>query len=293
LLALLALTGLRHGPASSTAFGLTATFVGLGLVVLGLLSSTFHLGRPERAWRAFSQWRSSWLSREGIASVATFPPALAFAAAWGGLIDAPRAIAPLAVLTIALCAAAILCTAKIYSTLKTIRAWHHALTVPIYFAFALATGAPLLMAIAAGFGRWQVFQAILAIAALAVAGLLKLAYWRSIDTAKKPYTIEAATELAPDGGRVRQWEVPHTSQNFVMKEMGYEVARRHAVKLRWICLALLALAAIFAALTMLGVPAIFAVTSAIAALAGTAIERWLFFAEAQHVVTLYYGAARA
>jgi hypothetical protein len=45
------------------------------LVSLGLLSSTFHLGHPERAWRAFSQWRSSWLSREGVAAVATYLPA--------------------------------------------------------------------------------------------------------------------------------------------------------------------------------------------------------------------------
>ena len=37
------------------------------MIVLGLLSSTFHLGHPERAWRAFSQWKTSWLSREGLA----------------------------------------------------------------------------------------------------------------------------------------------------------------------------------------------------------------------------------
>ena len=34
-----------------------------GLIGAGLLSSTLHLGHPERAWRALSQWRSSWLSR--------------------------------------------------------------------------------------------------------------------------------------------------------------------------------------------------------------------------------------
>jgi Fe-S-cluster-containing dehydrogenase component len=45
--------------------------VGGGLAVAGLLASTFHLGHPERAWRALSQWRSSWLSREGIAAIAT------------------------------------------------------------------------------------------------------------------------------------------------------------------------------------------------------------------------------
>ena len=54
----------------------------LGLVTAGLLSSTMHLGRPERAWRAFSQWRTSWLSREGVASVVTFIPATLFAVGW-------------------------------------------------------------------------------------------------------------------------------------------------------------------------------------------------------------------
>ena len=62
--------------------GLVAMGLALGLIGLGLLSSTFHLGHPERAWRAFSQWRSSWLSREGVAAVATFLPAGLFAIGW-------------------------------------------------------------------------------------------------------------------------------------------------------------------------------------------------------------------
>jgi DMSO reductase anchor subunit len=293
MLALLGLAGARHGPASSFAFGATAIVISLGLAVIGLLSSTFHLGRPERAWRAFSQWRTSWLSREGVAAVATFVPALLFAMAWTGILDAPKLIAPLGSATAIMCAITVFCTAKLYSTLRTIRAWHHPLTVPVYLVMALATGAPLLMAVAAVFGRWQAFQAILAIAAIVAAALLKFAYWRSIDFAKKTYTIEAATGLAPEGGKVRQWEVPHTSANFVMKEMGYAVARKHALKLRRICLVLLVLAAVFAALTMAALPVLFSCLSAFTALAATALERWLFFADAQHVVTLYYGAARA
>src|SRR6476620_9216130 len=82
LLALLGLIGFNHGPASSLWFGLVALIIALGLVSLGLLSSTFHLGRPERAWRAFSQWRSSWLSREGIAAVIAYVPALVLWGAW-------------------------------------------------------------------------------------------------------------------------------------------------------------------------------------------------------------------
>src|SRR5690606_16348531 len=61
---LLALLGLL-GPAGLVPQGRWFGFAGLGLalalVTAGLLASTFHLGRPERAWRAVSQWRSSWL----------------------------------------------------------------------------------------------------------------------------------------------------------------------------------------------------------------------------------------
>lgn len=60
-------------------FGAVSLAIGFGLVIAGLLSSTLHLSHPERAWRAFSQWRSSWLSREGVASVITFIPAAVFA----------------------------------------------------------------------------------------------------------------------------------------------------------------------------------------------------------------------
>src|SRR5919206_4591181 len=63
-------------------FAWATTMLALGLIVAGLLSSTLHLGHPERAWRALSQWRSSWLSREGVAALATFVPAGLYAFGW-------------------------------------------------------------------------------------------------------------------------------------------------------------------------------------------------------------------
>src|SRR5215212_6058303 len=63
-------------------FGVAALASAFALAAGGLVSSAFHLGRPERAWRAFSQWRSSWLSREGILSVATALPATIFGIGW-------------------------------------------------------------------------------------------------------------------------------------------------------------------------------------------------------------------
>jgi len=290
LLALLGITGFNHGQASSLAFALTAMVMALGLVTLGLLSSTFHLGHPERAWRALSQWRSSWLSREGIAAVVTYPPALLFGLVWSGLIDAPRWIGPLGLVCAALAAITVYCTAKIYATLTTIRAWNNPLTVPVYLVFGLATGATLLTAIATVFGRFQSFQVVLTVAALAATLVLKFVYWRAIDAAPRSHTMEAATGLGRIGG-VSQWELPHTSENFIQKEMGYAVARKHAESLRKLALLLLAVS-ILLMLASLAV-AMVSVVAALVALAAAVVERWLFFAEAQHVSSLYYGAKTA
>ena len=290
LLALLGIVGFNHGPASSMGFALTAIAIALGLITVGLLSSTFHLGRPERAWRAFSQWRSSWLSREGIAAIITYPAALAFAVVWSGLINASRWIGPLGLVTAALCVITVFCTAKIYSTLKTIRAWHQPLTVPVYLAFALATGAALTTAIATVFGRFQWFQVVLAIASLILVAVLKFLYWRAIDAAPRTHTMEAATGLGRIG-TVSQWELPHTATNFIQKEMGYAVARKHAEKLRRLVFFLLA-AALIVLLASPAAPVVSLLAVALT-LAAAVIERWLFFAEAQHVVSLYYGAKAA
>jgi len=289
LLALLGLVGFNHGPASSFAFALIALVIALGLITIGLLSSTLHLGHPERAWRAVSQWRSSWLSREGIAALITYMPALAFGLAWSGLALPPAAIGGLGVVTAILCAVTVYCTGKIYDSLATIRAWHQPLTVPVYLAFALATGACLLAAISAFFDRFQAVQVVIAAAAVILTAFLKQLYWRAIDAAPQSHTIEAATGLGRIGG-VGQWEVPHTAENFVQKEMGYAVARKHARRLRALVLLLLMATLVLLALSLLA--PFLAIAAATLALIAAVVERWLFFAEARHVAMLFYGESR-
>jgi len=286
LLALLGLVGFNHGQASSLAFGVTALVIALGLITIGLLSSTFHLGHPERAWRALSQWRSSWLSREGVAAVLTYPVALAFGAAWTGVIDAPQWIGPLGIVTAIMCSVTVFCTGMIYASLKTIPQWHHRLTVPVYLVLAAATGAVCLSAIATGFGRFQWFQAALTTALLLIGLILKQLYWSMIDSSLPKFTTSAATGLKGD---VRQWEVPHTNVNFIQKEMGFVVARKHAEKLRLLSAAGLGLAAVA---MMLSLATPYATWLAVLFVSVAVVfERWLFFAEAKHVVNLYYGTA--
>ncbi len=285
LLALLGLVGARHGVASSFGFAATSLIIALGLITIGLLSSTLHLGHPERAWRAFSQWRSSWLSREGVAAVATYPIALLFGAAWSGLLDAPQWIAPLGVLTAILCVVTVYCTAMIYRSLRTIRQWNHKLVVPVYLLFAFATGATLLAVIAVFFGRVQTAQLILAALAILGAEIVKKLYWRSIGAIPRTHTTGEATGLGKD---VRMWELPHTNQNFIQKEMGFVVARKHRDSLRALVLVTLALGCFAVVMGML-ISSWFMLPAFASVMVGTVTERWLFFAEAEHAAMLYYG----
>ena len=270
------------------------------LTVFGLLSSTFHLGRPERAWRAFSQWRSSWLSREGVFSVATFPPALALVAALVGLLP-PDWIRWSGIATLLLALATLVATGMIYASLRAIPRWSNPWTVPGYLALGLMSGALLLHAFSASFDALAGaphstdYTGWLALLLLLLGLAVKLGYWWSIDHAAPRATIESATGLA-GRGPVRQFEPPHTAGNYVMEEMGYRIARKHAKKLRRIALALgFALPALLVLGSVLTPGSIGAASlsllAAAAMLTGLLIERWLFFAEARHVVTLYYGAA--
>ena len=143
-------------------------------------------------------------------------------------------------------------------------------------------------AIATIFGRYQIFQVILTIAAVILVSALKYFYWRSIDSAARTHAMAAATGL---GAGVRQWEVPHTSENFIMKEMGFAVARKHALRLRNTVFLLLLITII--ALVACQITPWFSLVAAPAILLAAVLERWLFFAEAQHVVSLFYGAEKA
>ncbi len=296
LLALLACLILSGQPVPENPFVTITLGLALALISVGLLSSTFHLGRPERAWRAFSQWRTSWLSREGVLAVVTFVPAgLLFL---GSLVfEVSGFLWTLAWLaTLVLAIATVACTAMIYASLKTIRQWHSPWVVPVYLVLAAASGAVLLVALLHLFGGQNATIGFAASATLAAGLLIKLGYWHSIDHAKKTHTIGAATGLGGKGP-VRQVASPHSGENFIMKEMGYKVARRHAAKLRRLALlfgfvvpaAAIALGTVSGAL----IGTILSLGAVVVCAIGLSMERWLFFAEAQHVVSLYYGAEAA
>ena len=64
-----------------------ASTTSLGLVQLGLILATLHLGRPHLAFRAILGWRHSWLSREMLAFGAFMPLAIVGTSlAWSDVI---------------------------------------------------------------------------------------------------------------------------------------------------------------------------------------------------------------
>ncbi len=278
---------------ASAGFGIVALAVAVVLAVGGLISSSFHLGRPERAWRAFSQWRSSWLSREGVLSALTFLPAAVFGFGWV-FFGATRGLVGLCgVLAAVLATMTVYCTAMIYASLKPIHQWHNRWVVPSYLALALMSGCLVLDFLVRLWAPRPAGIAFLTLIAVLAAWWVKERYWRFIDTSSARSTVASATALG-SRGKVRMLEAPHTEENYLLKEMGFRIARKHGRRLRRIArLAGFALPALASLLALLfgGAPGVLAAGLAVPSAAlGLGAERWLFFAEAKHTVTLYYGA---
>ncbi len=253
-------------------------FVAYALAVGGLLFSAFHLANPKNAWKAFSQWKSSWLSREAWMSVLALIVMGLYAAAeiflgqrfpWLGYLGAAMSLFT------------VFTTSMIYTQLKTVPRWNHP-TTPLLFLLYSITGGALLSG-----------NAMLAFVLLLATGAVQLLAWSMADGRfrARGHTIETATGLG-FMGKVRQFEPPHTGTNYLLDEMVYRIGRKHAKLLRAIAVVfaavLPALLISFAVLGEGGAPLMLVAAAAVLHLIGIFAQRWLFFAEAEHVVGLYY-----
>ena len=247
--------------------------IGFGLAVAGLVSSTFHLGRPERSLKAFKQWRSSWLSREALAAVFTLSVMAIYAL---GRIFFDYDIRILGVIGAIMSIVTVFTTSMIYAQLKSIPRWNTKLTPAYFLSLSLAGGALL-----AG-------QITFCLLLLLISGIIQLLVWIKGDRALalSGTTIESGTGLGAIG-RVRAFEPPHTGTNYLLKEFVHIVGRKHSAKLRIIALILMIGTPIL--LLSLSFSHFLAALSVISHISGLFISRWLFFAEAEHVVGLYYG----
>ncbi len=265
--------------------------IAMGLVVFGLLSSTFHLANPKNAWRAFSRFRTSWLSREGVFAVLFMPLALVYLASI--MFDAPAWLREASGFLMAVLAwITVFSTGMIYACLKTIRQWNTPLVPANYLALGYASGSLLLLlgAVIAGLDTTP----YIAMSALivSIAAVLKAIYYFWIRSPGLSPTINTATGLTR--AKLKLLDTGHTHGTFLTQEFGYQLARRKAGLIK---------ALVF--VVGFGVPGLMlvwvfngqggplaATVAVLGGLIGAAMERWLFFAEARHVVNLYHGAQR-
>lgn len=247
--------------------------IAYALAVGGLMASTLHLGHPERALKAFSQWRSSWLSREGVFAVATLLVMALFAFM---LVFFGTQMNVLGWLGSLLSILTIFATSMIYAQLKTVPRWNHWSPPVLFMAYALTGGALLT-------GRETLTMYLLPVLAI-----LQILAWFDQDRreANSDSTLATATGLGGIG-TVRAFEQPHTGSNYLTKEMVFRVGRKHAAVLKVISLALSCALPLF--LLLLSFNHFIALLAVVSHIAGVFVQRWLFFAEAKHVVGLYYG----
>ncbi len=256
----------------------------------GLVASFFHLGHPERAWRAIYRWRTSWLSREVI----VLPGFMGLVLIYGGVhffglthpwftiqgalpVDASLVFGLLASVAAFLL---FICTAMIYASVKFLQEWHHPLTVANYTLLGIASGFMLAAAFAAYtgvdlvafFGAWAV---IFTLAGLVTRGASLLRN-RAI---KRPYGTQSIEQKAQGfmGGSFNTREFFH----------GKGTGTLSAVRVLFLLLAFMAPVLLMAAAYVTA-----SETLPIAAFAvqylGLMMERWYFFAEAKHPQNLYY-----
>ena len=248
--------------------------IAFALSVGGLISSTFHLGNPKNAYKSFSQWRTSWLSREGWLAVITLMATGLFAFL---LIFFEKKLAILGYISSLLAVLTVIATSMIYIQIKAVPRWNHRSVMFYFVSLSLAGGAIL-----AGQNKAALILTVVAVIA-------QIIMWKIGDGrfTEEGSTMETATGLGFIG-KVRLFEAPHTGDNYLLKEMAYVVGRKHANKLR--LLALLFLGVIPVGLLMVPNQSIGVIMLAVTShLIGAFASRWLFFAEAEHVVGLYYG----
>lgn len=271
---------------------LTGGLLSLTLISAGLLSSTLHLANPKNAWRAFFRFRTSWLAREGVFAVLFYPVAMLFLLGVWVNTDKPEynglvAVIGFAAFTLAL--ATLFSTGMIYGCLKTIRQWNTALTPANYILLGLATGSILLVLILTANSQSVSLVASLSVALILIAAISKAIYYFWVRTVTGP-TINTATGFTR--AQVRLLDTGHTAGTFLTDEFAYFAPAKLLLGLRvTVFVAGFLIPLFFVGLIALGIQSSWlALVAVLATFTGVGAERWLFFAEARHVIRLYHGA---
>jgi DMSO reductase anchor subunit len=283
---------------NSVQFYVLGSLISLALLVAGLGSSFFHLGRPERAWRSAARWRTSWMSREVI----VLPVFMASVAAWGLLhfmgwkpvlftlgssfpVDLSLLVGAVATL---LCFALFLCTGMIYACIKMLQEWATPWTVVNYTLLGWASGFTLVTGFAAYqgseqtgfFGAWAIILTVLALVGRS-ASLVRNA------RLKPKSTMETAIGIRHH--QIEQKAQGAMGGSFNTREYFHGASKRKYKNVKWLFLLLVfPVPLILLAAGLASASPVLLVAAFLVQYVGLLLERWFFFAQANHPQNLYY-----
>jgi sulfite dehydrogenase (quinone) subunit SoeC len=274
------------------------SMLALIFTMAGLVASFLHLGRPERAWRAAAQWRTSWLSREvivlpafmgilflyGIFHLSGFDPVLVtlpsglninatIILGWAGTI---------------LAFALFVSTGMIYACLRFLQEWHSPLTVINFILLGGASGFTLSTLYAAVFapsqtgffGGWALIITLLGLFGRGAS------LWRNARLRPKSTTQSAIGIKHP---RIVQKAQGAMGGSFNTREFFHGKSESFVSRVKASFLLLVFAFPILLLIVNLTYPSVMLLTIAFAAqYSGLLAERWFFFAEARHPQNLYY-----
>ena len=261
--------------------------IAVALSTLGLVASFFHLGHPERAWRAAAKWRTSWLSREVIA----LPTFIGLVIAYGAAHVLGWPASPwIGLFALAACLALFVCTAMIYACLKFLQEWASPLTLVNFFLLGVASGCTL----AAALAGW-LMPTVSALYAKAAVALTLVALVGRLGALVRNARLRPKSSLQTAIGiehpRIVQKSQGFMGGSFNTREFFHGVSKEKLRAIKWGFLVLTFPIPVLLLLvgTGSGVRAAYWLAFAVQYV-GLIAERWYFFAQANHPQNLYYQA---
>ncbi len=279
-------------------FYILGSLLSVILLLLGLLASFFHLGHPERAWRSAAMWRTSWLSREVIALPLTIVlislygflhfQSSAGASAFGNsilelkLTHIVGVIASLAVITL------FVCTAMIYACLKFLQEWASSLTVFNYLLLGLASGFTLMTVFASIHASAMTgILGVIAISITIVACVVRVLSLRRNARLRPRSSMQSAIGIKHE--KIVQKSVGFMGGSFNTREFFHGVSRRMYRNIKWLFLILsFPIPMILISFGIANESIFWFAAAFFVQFFGLLLERWYFFAEANHPQNLYY-----
>ena len=272
--------------------------IALVFLVAGLIASFFHLGRPERAWRSVTQWRTSWLSREVIVLPAfmacVFLYGMAHYFSWntplftlGETLQVDSIMLVGAIGTL-LCFALFISTGMIYACLRFLQEWHTPLTVSNFIllggasGFALATGYAAFAApqLTSFYGKWALIITLLAFVSR-TASLVRN------HRLKPKSTLQSAIGIRHN--KIAQQSQGLMGGSFNTREFFHGKSSSMLRSVKWLFIVLsFALPLVFLAWGLTVNSAGLLLLAFAVQYVGLIAERWFFFAQANHPQNLYY-----